>query len=302
MVQDSGSQVRVKQRQLDSKKWLVYALATTICWGVWGALIEIPEKAGFPATLGYCIWSLTMIPVSVVAMRNNGWKLKTGRQSITYGGAVGLLGALGQLALFQALRVGPAYIVFPIVSLSPVATIMLSYTVLRERVSRRSWVGIFFAILALPLLSYQSAENSTSGYSWILLVFLVFLCWGVQGYFFKVANRVADSSSIFFYMTAASVLLTPLAILATDFQEQINWGLDGPYLAALIQLLNSVGALLIISAFRYGKAMIVSPLINAGAPIITILLSLTLYAKIPGLPLVSGMALAAIAIFLMAEE
>jgi len=27
--------------------WLTYAIITTIFWGVWGALIEIPEKNGF---------------------------------------------------------------------------------------------------------------------------------------------------------------------------------------------------------------------------------------------------------------
>lgn len=29
--------------------------------GVWGALIEIPEKSGFPATLGYIVRALTMV-------------------------------------------------------------------------------------------------------------------------------------------------------------------------------------------------------------------------------------------------
>ena len=35
-----------------SKSWLIFALVTAVFWGVWGAFIEIPEKAGFPATLG----------------------------------------------------------------------------------------------------------------------------------------------------------------------------------------------------------------------------------------------------------
>ena len=42
--------------------WLTYAVITTLFWGVWGAFIEVPEKRGFPATLGYVVWSLTMIP------------------------------------------------------------------------------------------------------------------------------------------------------------------------------------------------------------------------------------------------
>jgi len=31
--------------KITSKNWLVYAVITTLFWGVWGALIEIPEKA-----------------------------------------------------------------------------------------------------------------------------------------------------------------------------------------------------------------------------------------------------------------
>ncbi|MCX6326704.1 MAG: hypothetical protein NT144_08680 [Bacteroidia bacterium] len=45
-----------------NRMWLIYAIITTIFWGVWGAFIEIPEKSGFPATLGYVVWSLTTIP------------------------------------------------------------------------------------------------------------------------------------------------------------------------------------------------------------------------------------------------
>jgi len=37
------------------------------------------------------------------------------------------------LLLFQALRFGPAYLVFPIISLYPVVTVLLAYTFLKER-------------------------------------------------------------------------------------------------------------------------------------------------------------------------
>ena len=53
---------------MESNIWLVYAVITTLFWGVWGAFIEAPEKRGFPATLGYVVWSLTMIPCAVVAL------------------------------------------------------------------------------------------------------------------------------------------------------------------------------------------------------------------------------------------
>ena len=52
-----------------------------------------------------------------------------------------------------------------------------------------------------------------------------------------------------------------------------------------------------VYAFRYGKVIIVSPMINALAPVITIVLSLAIYRVIPNrVVLVAGMALAAVAV------
>jgi drug/metabolite transporter (DMT)-like permease len=111
---------------MKQRLWLIFAGVTTLFWGVWGALIELPEKAGFPATLGYTVWALTMLPCALVALRVAHWKLDHDKRSILLGSAVGFLGAGGQLVLFEALRSGPAYVVFPIVSLYPVVTVLLS--------------------------------------------------------------------------------------------------------------------------------------------------------------------------------
>src|SRR6266487_4147084 len=135
------------------KPWLAFALITTIFWGVWGAFIEIPEKAGFPATMGYMVWSLTMIIPAVVALKIIHWKLETSKKAILYGLLIGISGSVGQLILFQALRTGPAYLVFPFVSLSPLVTILLSLWILNEKASIKSWAGILIALTAIPLLA-----------------------------------------------------------------------------------------------------------------------------------------------------
>lgn len=139
---------------MKQRPWLLFALITMVFWGIWGALIEIPEKAGFPATLGYSVWALTMIPCAIVALFLINWKLEYDARSIFLGIIVGLLGAGGQLILFQALREGPAYIVFPVISLFPVITIFLSAALLKETTTRRHWIGIALALVAILLLSY----------------------------------------------------------------------------------------------------------------------------------------------------
>ncbi len=288
---------------MKTRPWLIYAIVTTVFWGVWGALIEIPEKAGFPATLGYTVWALTMIPPALVALKKINWKPKFDKKSVFLGCVIGFAGAGGQLILFQALKTGPAYLVFPFISLSPVVTIILSYIFLKERASKRGWFGIAFALVAIPLLSYSPPENSSgSGYLWIILSLLVFLAWGFQAYFMRFANQTMKAEGIFFYMTLTGLILIPFALLMTDFSQNINWGFNGPYLTAMIQILNAVGALMIVYAFRYGKAIIVSPLTNAVAPVITIIISLSIYQVIPHPVIVAGMILALLSILLMALE
>jgi len=285
------------------KPWLIYALVTTVFWGVWGAIIEIPEKAGFPATLGYSVWALTMIIPATIALKLAKWKLEYDKRSILLGLIIGFTGAGGQLILFQALITGPAYLVFPFISLSPVITIILAFIFLKERASSKGWAGIIVALIAIPLLSYQSADGGGgTGSLWIILALLVFLAWGVQAYIMRFANQTMKAESIFFYMMVTGILLIPFALWMTDFDQPINWGFKGPYLTAMIQILNAIGALTIVFAFRYGKAMIVSPLTNAVAPVITIVLSLILYQVIPHWIIVTGMLLAVTSIFLLAVE
>jgi len=288
---------------LKIRPWLIYAVVTTIFWGIWGALIEIPEKAGFPATLGYCVWAFTMILPAMVALKIINWKLEYDKKSILLGCLIGFTGAGGQLVLFQALRTGPAYLVFPFISLSPVITIILAYIFLKERASKRGWIGIVLALIAIIFLSYQPPQDAnSSGYLWIILSLIVFFAWGVQAYIMRFANQTMKAESIFFYMMLTGLILIPFALLMTDFSQVINWRFTGVYSAALIQILNSIGALTIVYAFRFGKAIIVSPMTNAIAPVITIILSLIIYQVIPHPIIITGMILALISIFLMAIE
>lgn len=288
---------------MQKRPWLIFAIITTTFWGVWGALIELPEKAGFPATLGYSVWALTMIIPALIALGLVGWKLEYDKRSIFLGAIIGFTGAGGQLVLFEALKTGPAYLVFPFISLSPVVTILLSYVFLKERASLRGWVGILLALVAIPLLSYQSANgNGEKGYLWIILALIVFLAWGFQAYVMKFANKTMKAESIFFYMTVTGILLIPFALWMTDFSKPINWGFSGPWLTAMIQILNAIGALMLVYAFRYGKAMIVSPMTNALAPVITILISLSIYRVIPHPVIITGMIFAIASAFLLAIE
>lgn len=287
-------------------KWFLLAISVPLCWGVWGGLTEIPEKwvtPPFPPTLGYAVWSLTMVPFALIALRARHWKLEIGSRSVLYGCAVGFSGALGQLLLFWALREGPAYIIFPIICLSPVVTVLLSAVLLRERTYALAVAGIVLSVPAIFFLSLQVATNgAVHGYVWLVASIAIFWMWGLQAYFMKSSAGCISSEGLFVYMTLTGILVSPFALLMTDFSVPINSGMRGPYLTAVIQSLNALGALLFVYAVRYGKAIIVVPMVNGLYPLVTIALSLLLYRRVPSSYNLAGMVLALVAIFLMAFD
>jgi len=281
--------------------WLVHALVTTLLWGVWGALAGLPGEHGVPETLNYVVWALTMILPAVFILYRSGHRLQRDRRSVVLGLVIGLLGAGGQLILFHAVRIGPPYLIFPIISLSPAITIALSMGLLKERTGLMGALGIVLALIALPLFDYRP-EGATGYGLWFLLSLGILAAWGVQAYVIKLANYSMEASSIFFYMMLSGLLLVPMALAMTDFTQPINTGLDGPGLAAAIQILNSIGALTLVFAFRYGKAIIVSPLVNAGAPLLTAVLSMILLGAMPGPAKIAGIVLALTAALLLALQ
>jgi uncharacterized membrane protein len=288
------------------KPWLTYALITTGFWGVWGAFAEFPTRHGFPETLVYVVWALTLIPPALYAMRRVGWRVLRDPKSILLGSLIGLTGAGGQMLLFHAVHTGPTYLIFPIIALSPVITIALSMLLLKERVTKVGAFGVALALLALPLFNYspggEAVASGLQGVSWFLYALIILLAWGVQAYFMKLANGSMDAENIFLYMTLTALALIPVALWMTDFSTRIEYGWQGPGLAAITQILNAVGALTLVYAFRYGRALVVAPLANAGAPMITAIVSMIVLGAMPNAITVVAIALAFLAAALLAIE
>jgi len=282
---------------------LIFALVTTGFWGVWGAFAGRPAENGFPETLIYVVWALTMVAPALYALARIDWKLEHDHRAVLYGSLIGLLGAGGQMLLFHAVRTGPTYLIFPLIALSPVVTIALSAGWLKERVTWVGALGIALALASLPLFDYAPGERAGGyGIAWFVYSLIILIAWGVQAFFMRLANRSMRAESIFVYMALMALALVPVALWMTDFSQPINYGLGGPWLAAVTQILNSIGALTIVYAFRYGKAMVVSPLTNAGAPLITALIALALLGIMPQPLKLTGIGLAFLAAVLLAIE
>ena len=103
-------------------------------------------------------------------------------------------------------------------------------------------------------------------------------------------------------MMVGGLVLAPVAWAMTDFSQPVNTRWDGPWMTAGIQLLNAIGALTLVYAFRHGKAIVVAPLTNAGAPLVTAVLALGFAGAVPGPLKMLGLALALLASLLLVLE
>ena len=281
--------------------WLLYALITMVTWGIWGAFSDQPD---YPATLTYVVWAISMVPCALVALANIKFKLDVRPKSILLGMGVGLLGAGGQLALFQALKYGPGYLVIPMISVAPIITVILSAIFLKERVSKMGAVGIALAFVALVCFSLSGkGDEAVSSWLWILFASVVFVFWGVQALVMKLANNYApDAESVFVYMAISGLVLIPAALLMTDFSQPINHGWNGPWFTFCVQILNAIGAFALVYANRYGKAMVVAPLGDACAPVISCIISLVLYSHFPSVAQIIGIVAAISCVLLLSKE
>ncbi|WP_231566777.1 DMT family transporter [Erwinia sp. 9145] len=278
---------------MGNKSWIVYTFMVVITWGVWGAFSAWPTTHyGYPDQWIYIIWSLTMLIPCYFSLR--GQRFDRSFTAVLYGCLIGFTGAGGQLLLFKTLAMGaPAYLVFPIISISPAITVLMSLVMLKERVNKPGAIGVTLALLSIVTFSISSSDGDKgTGLLWLVYSVIICAAWGVQAFFMKRASNLGVSdSSLFGYMTLTGILLAPVAWLMLA-DKGASYPAMATVATALIQVLNAVGALCLVMALSRGKATIIAPCTNALAPVLTAVISLIVYQSMPGTWALLGILLA----------
>ena len=277
---------------MTSRSWIPFAALLVVFWGVWGAFSSLPADAyGYPDEMIYILWSVTMLIRAYFILRS---ERTFDRHPIAaiYGLLIGLTGAGGQLVLFKALTIGPAYLIFPIIALSPGITVLMATFLLRERLLGLTKVGIVLALIALVCFNISGGSGDAGVGPWLVLALLIMVAWGVQAYYMRKAATVGvNDGTTFGYMALSGLLLVPVAFfMMGGLPENAPW--QAPALTLGTQLLNAVGALFLVMALSRGKASVVAPTTNALAPVLTIVLSLIAYQTLPTPYAAAGIVLA----------
>jgi transporter family protein len=137
--------------------WLFYSLLTILAWGAWGAVSKI-ASGGVDAYTNQIFFSIGLLPLMVLVWWSAGMKRGPGTgKGVAWAFLTGILGALGNIAFFQALIIGgKASIVVPATALFPLVTVILAVALLHERINLKQKVGLVLALAAMYLLSMQA--------------------------------------------------------------------------------------------------------------------------------------------------
>lgn len=133
-------------------EWLVFSLLTLVLWGLWGFSSKIATIYSSAPSV-YLYGSAGALVVTLFSVLFLGFRFDVHPVGIIYGILGGISGGAGIIFFYLAMRDGKASIVVTITALYPLVTLLLSYMILKEQITLKQTIGIFFALVAMVLLS-----------------------------------------------------------------------------------------------------------------------------------------------------
>lgn len=154
----AGTYLMIEKKETDKqttgKGWLFYSILSA----VFASLTSILGKigiSGVPSNLGTAIRTivvLIMAWVMVFVTKKQGELKKIDRKSMLFIFLSGLTTGLSWLCYYKALQDGQASIVVPIDKLSILVTVAFSYIVLKEKLTKKSFLGLVLITAGTLLL------------------------------------------------------------------------------------------------------------------------------------------------------
>lgn len=154
-----GTYMMIEKRDADKNSseksdWLIWAVLSA----VFAALTSILGKigiSGIDSTLGTAIRTfvvLIMAWVVVFVSKSQSDMKNITAKTLLFLVLSGITTGLSWLCYYRALQDGPASVVVPIDKLSILVTVIFSYVVLKEKLTKKSLFGLFLLVLGTLLL------------------------------------------------------------------------------------------------------------------------------------------------------
>jgi len=140
-------------RETVTAKWFWWMMFCLACWGPYALLSKLGSNEISSYGMQF-LFTLGSIPVVLVVLARQGFKLERSRKGIIYGLVAGVLSAAGSIGFFAAFRSGGnASIITTATGMYPVVTVLVALVFLRERITWTQVLGLGFAIVAFFIFS-----------------------------------------------------------------------------------------------------------------------------------------------------
>lgn len=280
-------------------RWLALAASAVVFWGLWAILGRVLGDR-LTAGQGQALSTLGVLPVLWMLGRSGRLKvIGNGRRGVLWGFTSGLLVCLGNVAYYQALRLGEkTSTVIPLTALYPLVTIALAVVFLRERLNRFQGLGVVLALIAIYLFNVTGLAGIAN--PWIAYAAIPIVLWGVSGFLQKLStgHLSGELSTQWFLVAFVPVSLSllvwePLRAMPTlgTFCVVIGLGLS-----------FGLGNLALLAAFaRGGKASVIAPV--AGLyPIVSVPIAIVFFGERVGARELAAIVIALLSVALLAWE
>lgn len=144
----------VETKEVSDNRWLFYAVLSA----VFASLTSILGKvgiSGIESNLGTAIRTivvLIMAWVVVFVSKKQGEIKNIDKKSWLFICLSGITTGSSWLCYYRALQIGPASVVVPIDKLSIVVSIAFSYFILKEKLTKKSFLGLIIIVIGTLLL------------------------------------------------------------------------------------------------------------------------------------------------------
>ena len=182
-------------------------LALSFCWGLsWSAMrIALDEVSPWSMRLiGYSIGAATLL--ILLKAQGRSLYISPGRdRRHVFVAALFIVVAFGVAGTFAQLMANTSRVIIVNYSM-PVWSSLMAYFVLRERIERRSAIGLALCVAGLIVLVYPVAEQSLREPIGLLLALVCALGWGGGTVYMKWARIKGDLLAITFWQVVVGVV------------------------------------------------------------------------------------------------
>jgi drug/metabolite transporter (DMT)-like permease len=269
-----------------SVHWLVLTFITVVLYGIAEGLckqfiVDIPPSR-------FCLYSVPIAAVVYIsfflAHDHPPPFAPEGRQFLFYAVLASLLESISAVFYFEALASGPVSIVGPVTAAAPAVTAVSARFLLEEVLTPTQYVGAVLVIAGCIGIAHghtdSSADPERSGEAgpgkkaasrlWFLQAVLATCGWGLGATLTKYAYRMPQANEanlMLFWGSTVAITLGGYGLL-----REREWSFSAKEfaLAAAPLLMFSVGSMLLLIAYKWGPASLVTTLLAASVPVVLV--------------------------------